>query len=83
MCMNALIVTNMNTYTDNPAILLEQQAIEAGITINDLCDAANIARSTFTRWKNGTNGATFLTVNKLSAALEILKKSKKHSKPPH
>jgi predicted transcriptional regulator len=69
----------MNTYIDNPATALEQQAIEAGISINDLCDTAKIARSTFTRWKNGTNGATFSVVKKLYAALDQLKnESKKH-----
>lgn len=43
---------NMSTASEL-ALEIESMAAEAGIGINALCDEADVARSTFTRWKNG------------------------------
>ena len=86
MCRNALIVVCMDINIDNPArqiaITLEQQAIAAGVSINDVCEKAEVSRSTFTRWKGKTNGANFSTIKRMQDALEELKlNSKTHKKP--
>lgn len=73
----------MELCTDNPAIYIETKAANAGIDIDDLCDAAGVARSTLTRWKNKTNGATFGTVQKFEKALTKLISKKEGPKTKH
>jgi predicted transcriptional regulator len=47
---------------------IERAAKELGMSINALCHEAGVARSGFTRWKNGKN-YTVENVNKLITAL--------------
>lgn len=62
----------------NPISDLEKRAESAGISISELCQKANVARSTFTRWKNGTSSPTLSIIAKLESAL-VNKNKRKHS----
>ena len=48
---------------------LERRVAAAGISINELCPAAGVARSTLTRWKSGATRPTISKLNKLKLAL--------------
>lgn len=45
--------------------LIENAAKAAGLSMNQLCHKAGVARSAFTRWKNGTSEPVVGTVNKM------------------
>lgn len=49
---------------------IEQLAAERGMRINALCRLADVNRSIFTRWKNGSTSPTVETVNRLIAAAQ-------------
>jgi len=72
----------MDLSITNPAIYFETKASQAGISLNLLCTEAGIARSTLTRWKSNSNGATTTRINKLETALNNLinKKSNRRTK---
>lgn len=60
----------------NPFELYEK-AQKSGINLAVLCDHANMPKSTFYRWLNGSNGATLTSLEKLNKSLEeLLKKAK-------
>jgi hypothetical protein len=65
---------------ENPSLYFETKASEANIRIDDLCDAAGLARSTFTRWKSKKNGATFASIKKLQVALDKLSSPRNNGK---
>lgn len=48
---------------------LEAQAATAGITITELCRRADVARSTWTRWKSGDTTPTGRILGRLYGAL--------------
>ena len=56
---------------DVPQVIsqLEARAAKAGITINELCRRAEIARSTFTRMKAGDHSPNTRTLEKLETAV--------------
>ncbi len=66
MCINAPIVTCMTP--DYFISHIERLALEAGLTIDELCEKAHVARSTLTRWKNGDSQPTLSTIKKFEAA---------------
>lgn len=70
----------MNSHAENPIILIENQAKEAGINIDHLCEEADIARSTLVRGKYERHSPNWSTIRKLETALKklITKKLKKH-----
>ncbi|GLQ68944.1 hypothetical protein GCM10007866_13950 [Gluconobacter albidus] len=49
---------------------IESDARERGIAIGDLCRRAQVARSTFTRWKAGETSPTLAVVGRLIQALQ-------------
>lgn len=65
---------------ENPSLYFEIKATEANISIDALCDTAGLARSTFTRWKSNSNGATFSSIKKLQSALKKLTSVQKQEK---
>lgn len=50
--------------------LIEAQAKAVGVSINQLCRRAGVARSIFTRWKAGITSPSVENVNRLIAALK-------------
>lgn len=48
---------------------IEREARERGIAIGALCRRAQVARSTFTRWKAGETSPTLAIVERLILAL--------------
>lgn len=48
---------------------IERLAAEAGLTINDLCKRAEIAHTTFYRWKAGRHTPGLKVYRKVCAAL--------------
>jgi predicted transcriptional regulator len=66
MCINAFIMTRMTPQYFISHV--ETLAAEAGLTIDELCKEAKVARSTFTRWKNGDSKPTFSTISKFEKA---------------
>lgn len=69
----------MESILENPALYFETKASEANISIDALCDEAGISRSTLTRWKSNSNGATFSSIKKLQKALTELTTGKRRS----
>lgn len=53
----------------DPVDALFARAKAANVPMYEICDRANVARSTPSRWKNDKNGATISTVRALDAAL--------------
>jgi len=49
---------------------IEHAAKEVGLSMNRVCHDAGVARSAFTRWKNGTSEPVIGTVNKLILAIQ-------------
>lgn len=59
---------------------IEKEAYAEGVSINKLCQEAEIARSTFTRLKSGdTESGNVSTIQKLNQALLKIKSSKSKS----
>ena len=48
---------------------IENAAKAAGLSMSRVCQDAGVARSAFTRWKNGTSEPVVGTVNKLILAI--------------
>ena len=53
----------------DPVELLFRRASASGVTMAAICDRAGIARSTPSRWRADSNGATMRTLNALHNAL--------------
>ncbi len=53
-----------------PADAIERRARAAGLSLNELCRKAEIARSTFTRWKAGDNGLRVDSYDRLIDVIE-------------
>lgn len=70
------IIGGMRHYEENPYVLLETQAKEAGISIDKLCEEAGIWRSTFTYGKKGKHSPNYSTIQKFNKALDKLKSEK-------
>jgi transcriptional regulator with XRE-family HTH domain len=58
--------------TEDPVDRLYARAAKHGITMAAICEAAGVAPTTPSRWKNDRNGATLGTIRKLNAALDRL-----------
>ena len=63
----------------SPSALIDK-ARKKGISLGALCDNAGMPKSTDYRWKNGDNGATLTSLEKLSNSLEDLIKNAKKKK---
>lgn len=63
----------MHIGTENPALYIEQLAKDAGVHIDDACEAAGVSRSTITRWKNESTAPKFETFIKLQDAIKRLR----------
>lgn len=59
----------------NPTLLMEK-AKKKGISLGVLCSHAGMPKSTIYRWKNGNNGATLTSLEKLNKSLNELSKEK-------
>lgn len=55
---------------DDDIAEMERGLSGAGRTVKDLCDAADVSQSTWTRWKAGSNSPTFSTWQKVRQAYE-------------
>lgn len=66
----------------NPSVInIEKEASSLGISINHLCEKAEIARSTFTRLKSGdTESGNVSTIKKLENAILKIKRSSENKK---
>lgn len=62
---------------ENPADHIEAMASQEDISINELCETAKVARTTLTRWKNGTTSPNWATINKFEAAIKNIVASRK------
>lgn len=49
---------------------IENRASAVGMSVNELCKRARVARSTFTRWKAGAHAPQMRVYRKLLAALD-------------
>jgi hypothetical protein len=56
----------------NPVTDLFTRAVKHGVRMAAICDRAQVARSTPSRWKGSRNGANLETVNRLNAALNAI-----------
>lgn len=66
---------------ENPAIHIENMASQEGLSLNDLCAEAGVARTTLTRWKNGSTSANLATIKKFEDAMKrLIKKLRKNGK---
>lgn len=57
---------------------IEAKAKAAGMSINQLCKEAGVARSIFTRWKNGDTSPSVDNVNRL---IETLNRASREPSP--
>jgi predicted transcriptional regulator len=53
---------------------LEQRARAFGLNMGQVCKAAGLARSIFTRWKSGDTSPQLKNLHKFNAALDRLSK---------
>lgn len=58
---------------------IENRAAKAEISISELSSRANIARSTFQRWKSGHNEPTLGALRRMVEVLELEENKKKDS----
>jgi transcriptional regulator with XRE-family HTH domain len=72
ICINAFILAIMTD--QNPALHIEEMASQAGVSMNELCALADVARTTLTRWKNGTTSPNMATLKKLEDTLALIVK---------
>lgn len=54
---------------------LETRAKAAGLNITKVCEQANVARSTFTRWKRGDTAPNLATYNKLVEIIDATRRA--------
>lgn len=67
---------------ENPVESLKARALESGVSINELCKAAKVARSTFVRWENESTSPTFSKIQELETALKRLNRKSRHRMLP-
>lgn len=60
-------------------IEMENRAKAVGLSVNELCFRANVARTTLTRWKNKTSSPNTSTLAKLES---VITKYSFTKKPP-
>lgn len=62
----------------DPVEALYERAAQHNMQMYAVCDRANVARSTPSRWRSSKNGATFATLKRLNSALDELIEERGH-----
>ena len=65
----------------DPIEALYARANEHGVAMSRICDAAGVARSTPSRWRNSKNGASMTVLRRLNEKLDELIVTKRKRAP--